>query len=260
MKRYGGEIALAAQAVRDGNWPELASDATAVIAFLPCAAPAIADLVVGLYAEDVENTQILSARKNSADGTKAINTLCQSRFTRHGRPLLVYLDEFQSMAGTGFYLGDQLLCTRNLWDWGLQNGSLGRLVDIEDTPRLLTNSEGAEIGHALGWVLWDDGERRPILESMLDDIELGNAVTVHKAQGSQWRRVIVVLTGSRMLDRTLIYTAMTRAQSQVILVGDPVATRRAVEGPPRANTRMVGLDSLLDEYIAELALAGNAAE
>lgn len=260
VKRYGGEIALAAQAVRDGNWPELASDATAVIAFLPCAAPAIADLVVGLYAEDVENTQILSARKNSADGTKAINTLCQSRFTRHGRPLLVYLDEFQSMAGTGFYLGDQLLCTRNLWDWGLQNGSLGCLVDIEDTPRLLTNSEGAEIGHVLGWVLWDDGERRPILESMLDDIELGNAVTVHKAQGSQWRRVIVVLTGSRMLDRTLIYTAMTRAQSQVILVGDPVATRRAVEGPPRANTRMVGLDSLLDEYIAELALAGNAAE
>jgi exodeoxyribonuclease V alpha subunit len=108
--------------------------------------------------------------------------------------------------------------------------------------------------------LLDDGERRPILESMLDDIELGNAVTVHKAQGSQWRRVIVVLTGSRMLDRTLIYTAMTRAQSQVILVGDPVAARRAVEGPPRANTRMVGLDALLEEYIAELALAGNAAE
>jgi exodeoxyribonuclease V alpha subunit len=252
VKRYGGGIALAAQAVRDGIWPELASDATAPIAFLTCAAPAIADLVVGLYADDVENTQILSARKNSLDGTKAINTLCQSRFTRHGRPLLVYLDEFQSMAGTGFYLGDQLLCNRNLWDWGLQNGSLGRLVEIEDTPRLLTNSEGLEIGHAIGWVLWDDGERRPILESMLDDFELGNAVTVHKAQGSQWRRVIVVLTGSRMLDRTLIYTAMTRAQSQVILVGDPVAAQRAVEGLPRANTRLVGLDSLLEEYIADL--------
>jgi exodeoxyribonuclease V alpha subunit len=251
VKRYGGEIALAAQAVRDGVWPELAADATGPISFVPCAASAIAVLVVELYADDVENTQILSARKNSLDGTKAINALCQNRFTRHGRPLLVYLDEFQSMAHTGFYLGDQILCTRNLWDWGLQNGSLGRLIEIEETPRLLTNSEGVELGHAIGWVLWDDGERRPVLESMLDDLELGNAVTVHKAQGSQWRRVIVVLTGSRMLDRTLIYTAMTRAQSQVILVGDPVAARRAVEGLPRANTRMVGLDSLLLEYLAQ---------
>lgn len=251
VKRYGGDIALAAQAVRDGIWPELASDAASPIAFLPCAAPAIAALVVELYAEDIGNTQILSARKNSVDGTKAINALCQNRFTRHCRPLLVYLDEFQSMAGTGFYLGDQVLCTRNLWDWGLQNGSLGRLVEIEDTPRLLTNSEGVDIGHAIGWVLWDDGERRPVIESMLDDFELGNAVTVHKAQGSQWRRVIVVLTGSRMLDRTLIYTAMTRAQSQVILVGDPVAAQRAVEGLPRANARIVGLDSLLQEYLAQ---------
>jgi exodeoxyribonuclease V alpha subunit len=108
---------------------------------------------VGLYAEDIENTQILSARKNSVDGTKAINTLCQDRFTRHRRSLHAYLNEFQSMARTGFYLGDQLLCTRNLWDWGLQNGSSGRLVEIEETPRLLTNSEGAEIGHAIGWVL-----------------------------------------------------------------------------------------------------------
>jgi exodeoxyribonuclease V alpha subunit len=107
----------------------------------------------------------------------------------------------------------------------LQNGSLGCLVEIEDTPRLLTNVEGVEIGRAIGWALWDDGERRPVLESMLDDLELGNNVTVHKAQGSQWPRVIVVLTGSRMLDRTVIYTTMKRAQKQVILVGDPAAAR-----------------------------------
>lgn len=259
VKRYSGDIALAAQSVRNGIWPELPSDVSAPIAFIPCAAPAIAELVVNLYAKDVENTQILSARKNSVDGTKAINLLCQSRFTKHGQHLYVYNEEFRQPAGTGFYLGDQLLCTKNLWDWGLQNGSLGRLTEIEDTPRLLTNAEGAEIGHAIAWVLWDDGERRPILESMLDDLELGNAVTVHKAQGSQWRRVIVVLTGSRMLDRTLIYTAMTRARSQVILVGDPVAAQRAVEGLPRAHARMVGLDALLDEYLSQTVLAHGAA-
>ena len=248
VKRYSGAIARAAQSVRDGIWPELSDDATAPIAFLPCAVGAIADLVVDLYARDAENTQILSARKSGVDGTLAINTLCQIKFTRHNRPLLVYLDEFDSMAGTGFYIGDQLLCTKNLWEWNLQNGSVGRLVEIEDTPQLLTSAEGAEIGHVIGWAVWDGGERRPILKSMLDNIELGNAVTVHKSQGSQWERVIVVLTGSRMMDRTLIYTAMTRAQNQVILVGDPVVARRAVEGLPRVDSRLVGLVELIEEY------------
>jgi len=251
VKRYRGDIALAAQAVRDGVWPELAGDSSGAISFIPCAARGIADLVVALYANDVENTQILSPRKNGMGGTKAINALCQNQFTRHGRPLLVFVEEFQSMVHTGLYLGDKLLCTRNLWDCGLQNGSLGRLVEIEETPRLLTNLEGVELGHAIGWVLWDDGERRPVLESMLDDLELGNAVTVHKAQGSQWRRVIVALTGNKMVDRTIIYTAMTRAQNQVVLVGDPIAARQAVEDVPRVHVRMVGLDALLQEYLAQ---------
>jgi exodeoxyribonuclease V alpha subunit len=121
---------------------------------------------------------------------------------------------------------------------------------------MLTDVDGAEIGHAIGWVLWDDGERRPVLESMLDDLELGYAITVHKAQGSQWPRVIVAVTGSRMLDRTLIYTAMTRAQSQVIIVGDPVAARKAVEGLPRAHTRNVGLGALMEQRLLELTTDG----
>lgn len=259
VKRYGGSIVLAAQAVREGIWPELPDDAGAPISFIPCAQASMAEVIVGLYEKDAANTQILTPRRNSADGTKAINTLSQSRFTKTGRPLLVYVEEFDSMSGTGFYLGDQLLCTRNLWDWGLQNGSRGRLVEIEDVPRLLTNADGAEIGHAIGWVLWDDGERRPILESMLDDLELGYAVTVHKAQGSQWPRVIVAVTGSRMLDRTLIYTAMTRAQTQVIIVGDPVAARQAVEALPRAHTRNVGLGALLTQHMLGLATDGDDA-
>lgn len=62
--------------------------------------------------------------------------------------------------------------------------------------------------------------------------------------------VIVVLTGSRMLDRTLVYTAITRAQSQVIIVGDEVAARNAVEALPRAELRMVGLHQFMMEELA----------
>jgi exodeoxyribonuclease V alpha subunit len=156
------------------------------------------------------------------------------------------------MEHTGFHLGDLLLCIRNRWDWGLQNCSLGKLVQIEETPRLLKNDEGIELGYALAWAMWEDGERLPILESMLDDLELGYAITVHKAQGSQWPRIIVPISGNRLLDRTLVYTAVTRAQRQVILVGDEDAARTAVQGLPRAKQRKVALGSMLTGLMASL--------
>jgi exodeoxyribonuclease V alpha subunit len=105
---------------------------------------------------------------------------------------------------------------------------------------------------ALAWVDWDDGVRRPITEDMLDDLELGYAITVHKAQGSQWPRVIVPLTGHRLLDRTLVYTAVTRAQSQVLLVGDVAAVESAVRAQPRAQERQVALDLTLRTTLEEL--------
>ena len=110
---------------------------------------------------------------------------------------------------------------------------------------MLTDEDGAEAEPALAWVLWDDGVRRPVVEAMLDDLELGYAITVHKAQGSQWPRVIVPLTGHRLLDRTLIYTAITRAQKQVLIVGDENAAKAAVESPPRVQARQVALDLFL---------------
>lgn len=249
VKRYGGAIAAAATSIRDGRWPDLPNDAEADIAFIPCPARAAApgsvgipEMVLELYRRDPSNTQVLSARRNGADGTKGLNTLCQAALTASAKPVQVWDDRHDSRANVGFHLGDPVLCTRNLWDRGLQNGSLGVVVQVDDDPQVLTDDEGNEVGLALAWVEWDDGERRPIVEAMLDDLELGYAITVHKAQGSQWPRVIVPLTGHRLLDRTMVYTAVTRAQRQVLLVGDEAAAKRAVEGVPRAQLRDVALD------------------
>ncbi|MDP9010774.1 MAG: ATP-dependent RecD-like DNA helicase [Pseudomonadota bacterium] len=98
---------------------------------------------------------------------------------------------------------------------------------------------------------WDDGVRRPVFAEMLDDLELGYAITVHKAQGSQWPRVIVAVTGNRLLDRTLLYTAATRAQRQVILVGNEAAARHATSSQPRAAGRRVNLDKALERLLRE---------
>ena len=252
IKRYGGDIAAAAIAIRKGIWPALPSDETGAIAFIHCAdgrtesgSSLIAETVLDLYRLDPANTQILCARRNGPDGVKTINSLCQSATTAGNKPMTVWSVQHDAMALTGFNLGDPVLCTRNMWDRGLQNGSLGTIVEIDDVPRLLTNDDGTEGDHALAWVLWDDGVRRPVVEVMLDDLELGYAITVHKAQGSQWKRVIVPLAATRILDRTLLYTAVTRAQEQVLLLGDSAAAAAAVKAPPRAAAREVALDLIL---------------
>lgn len=249
VKRYGGAIAAAAASIRDGRWPELPADPEALIGFIPCLAHPLAsaeasipETVLNLYRQDPTNTQVLCARRNGPDGTKGLNALCQSALTADARPVQVWDEQHDAYARVGFHLGDPVLCTRNLWDRGLQNGSLGVVVEVDDEPHMLTDENSEETNQALAWVDWDDGVRRPIVEEMLDDLELGYAITVHKAQGSQWPRVIVPLTGHRLLDRTMVYTAITRAQRQVLLVGDLVAARRAVESLPRANRRQVALD------------------
>lgn len=259
IKRYGGEIAVAAVAIRKGIWPTLSSDETGDIAFISCidgrteaGTSLIAETVLDLYNLDPANTQILSARKNGSDGVKTINTLCQRAKTAGNKPMRVWSAQHDQMVLAGFHLGDPVLCTRNMWDRGLQNGSLGIIVEIDDVPRMQTDEDGTETEPALAWVLWDDGVRRPVVEAMLDDLELGYAITVHKAQGCQWPRVIVPLTGHRLLDRTLVYTAVTRAQQQVILVGDENAARLAVQGLPRSKQREVALDFLLIDLLASL--------
>ncbi len=256
VKRYSGAIELAAASIREGTWPELSSDVDAAIAFIPCARrpslpneATIPETVLRLYRQDPANTQILCARRNGLDGAKRLNALCQSALTAAAKPVQVWDERHDAYARVGLHLGDPVLCTRNLWDRGLQNGSLGVVVQVNDEPQLLTDDDGQESGLALAWVDWDDGVRRPIVEDMLDDLELGYAITVHKAQGSQWPRVIVPLTGHRLLDRTLVYTAVTRAQRQVLLVGDAAAAKKAVEGLPRARARQVSLDLILSQLL-----------
>jgi exodeoxyribonuclease V alpha subunit len=256
VKRYGGAIAAAATSIREGRWPALSPDPEAAIGFIPCgvhpsagAEASLPETVLRLYRQDPVNTQVLCARRNGVDGAKGLNALCQSALTAEAKAVQVWDERHEAFARVGLHLGDPVLCTRNLWDRGLQNGSLGVVVQVDDEPRMLTNEDGEATSVALAWVDWDDGVRRPIVQDMLDDLELGYAITVHKAQGSQWPRVIVPLTGHRLLDRTLVYTAVTRAQRQVLLVGDEVAAKAAVEGLPRAQSRQVSLDLHLADLL-----------
>jgi exodeoxyribonuclease V alpha subunit len=89
---------------------------------------------------------------------------------------------------------------------------------------------------------------------MLDDFELGYGISGYKAQGSQWSIVIIPLTATRLLDRTLIYTAMTRACTKVILAGDPEAAKAAVKAQPKSCYRQTRLKMWLEQALMTMEL------
>lgn len=233
--------------VRSGTWEPSPGGLGADVQVIPCPNDRIMETVLRLYEQQPERTQILSAtRANPFSGCKAINFACCMRYTagKNARPLVVN-DE-----PTGFYEGDLLLYTRNDWQRDLQNGLLGTLDEVFDEPRQMKHDEDSPEIEVLAWVNWE-GRRVPLVESDLEWLEHGYAISIHKSQGSQFPRVVVPVTKTRssLLDRTLIYTAVTRAQEQVILVGDVAAMKQAVTAPPTAHKRMVGLPSILKQRL-----------
>jgi exodeoxyribonuclease V alpha subunit len=75
----------------------------------------------------------------------------------------------------------------------------------------------------------------------LRNLDLAYAISCHKAQGSQFATVIVPVVRSVLMDRAWLYTAVTRAQQRVILVGDGIILENAIRRPPASLARDVAL-------------------
>lgn len=210
----------------------------------------LASEVVRLYLRSPHNTQLLAPRKSGPVGVHVLNALCQQQIAANQPKLTVWNAEHECFAETRFRLGAPVVCVRNLWEEGLQNGSLGRLALITDPLECRKGEDDSTV--PIAWIDWDDGARRPLMSKMLEHLDLAYALTIHKAQGSQWPRIIIPIMRYRLLDRSLIYTAITRAQRQALLVGDEAAAREAVVKVPRAQRRMTGLLSILEAKIEAL--------
>jgi exodeoxyribonuclease V alpha subunit len=125
-----------------------------------------------------------------------------------------------------WYLGRPLLVTRNDRDLDLMNGELGLVLRHDGAVRALFPGR--------------DGSLRLIPTVRLSAVETVHAMTIHKSQGSEFDHVVVLLppSGSRLLTRELLYTAVTRARSRVTLVGSAEALR---SGVARTAARASGL-------------------
>jgi len=165
-----------------------------------------------------DDTQVLSMTKRGASGIRNINATLHSMECT-AKPKL---------EGWGFGEGDPIIYLVNDYQKELWNGSSGRIESI------LSLNGGRSLLCCL------DGARKEIPEEDFKNIDLAYAITVHKAQGSQFKRVIVPIVKSRLLDRTLIYTALTRGMEQVVFIGAPDAFDAAVTAPPHSHQRQVG--------------------
>ncbi|WEK44299.1 MAG: AAA family ATPase [Candidatus Sphingomonas colombiensis] len=174
-------------------------------------------------------TQILGMTIHGPAGVRAISDAVERRWL-HGQPQIPMW---------GFAEGSKILWTKNSYnhDTGLLGADgTARTVDIMNGSLGVVQrqtSEGAR-------TLFDDDEvgAVDIRISNLQRVLRGWAITVHKAQGSAFERVIVPIVPSRLLDRLMLYTAITRARRTVVLVGDPEVLFSAAEARGRAATRL----------------------
>lgn len=242
-KRFGMDIANVANRIKDGSFPAL-NELQGSVQFIEISGTDMAQHAASLYLERPSDTVVLCATRAVA---LAINQRVQKELSTGSRQIQSWNLEFGQWEGLGLHEGDLLICTKNHWDIGIQNGSMGRLVSVADPVK-----NSCDLNHELGRVEWDDGITRSLTESLLASVELGYALTIHKSQGSQWKRVIVCLPMNKLsmrIERSLVYTAVTRAQSDIIIFGQHALVTQAVAERKSADRRRVGLPKRLNAVI-----------
>ncbi|MBQ7335585.1 MAG: ATP-dependent RecD-like DNA helicase [Clostridia bacterium] len=188
----------------------------------------------------VRGTQVISPSRKGETGTEHLNVLLQEALNP---PMSGKREHrFREIV---FREGDRVMQTRNDYDveWERDDGSFGNGVfngDIGTILRIDPREEQVEIRFDDRTVLYDF--------SMLDELEPAYAITVHKSQGSEYPIVVFPLGSatSMLLSRNLFYTAVTRAQNMVILVGRADVIRTMVENN-RQSMRYTGLVQWLRE-------------
>lgn len=130
-------------------------------------------------------------------------------------------------------LNDKVLFTQNHYDKGIQNGSLGTLTSVRSS------------GDCYGEVILDTGEKIEVTQTVLDCMELGYAITLHKAQGSQFPRIVIALQRGRIVDRAWLYTAITRAECEIHIVGNSEDIQYITQASSHSHKRNSHLKDLL---------------
>jgi exodeoxyribonuclease V alpha subunit len=162
---------------------------------------------------------VLSPVNKGVAGVNNINLRLQQACGENRVPL--YYKDYKrgwipwvTPTGTNLLMGDPVLITANNYDEDvdLRNGDLGIITEVYGQP---------DINGSFGIIQVNNKAVR-ITQDILEELQLGYAITIHKAQGSQWETCFVMLPSEakRMIDQTLLYTASTRPTQRLVLMGE----------------------------------------
>ena len=231
------------------SWLDISKEPKKEICFIPCKLSELQSELLTIYSNNARNSgdvHILEpVKKGKYSGTRTTNQNYQEMLAKNAPQIKLWNEEFEQFERLSMREGEPVLCTRNHWEKDLQNGSLGTIINVYSELQEQFDCKDQPTGEAYTDIQWDNGQIRPLTEDLIDDIELAYSITAHKAQGSQWNTIIFPVYKCRNLDRSLLYTAITRAKKKVILLGDPDIAKQAVLEIPHSFQRITGLCELL---------------
>ena len=247
-------IIRGARAVDEGHCPTLTNDPKGDFFFLRRLDPGTAvDTIVDLCRRRLpqnmgippDQIQVLSPTRKGTAGTAALNRALQAAVNPPAPGKVE-----KAFGPTLFREGDRVMQVKNNYDvlWasadgkevgmGIFNGDIGQITAIDVSSGLVTVDF--------------EGHLAQYTPDMMTQLEPAYAVTVHKAQGSEYRAVIlsVVEAAPMLLTRGVLYTAMTRARELLILVGDDQVVARMAAND-RQQRRYSGLRARLSRAAPE---------
>ena len=168
------------------------------------------------WLDPVSDVQVLAPMHRGVAGVANFNTQLQAALNGSA-PLTGGGPKHGIKTVSGEYRpGDKLIQLRNNYDKNLFNGDIGTVTSVDLQK---------------GTLLADfDGEKIPFERGEFGDVALAYAISIHKSQGSEYPCVIIPLLKGHfmMLQRNLVYTAITRGRKRVFVVGEPAAWGMAV--------------------------------
>jgi exodeoxyribonuclease V alpha subunit len=158
--------------------------------------------------DPIEQIQVLTPMNRGPLGTDNLNAVLRDLLNPEGVTV--------TRGGHSLRVGDKVMQVRNNYDLEVWNGDIGRVSSIDEVDQIVrVTIDGREIAYDFG---------------SIDELVLAYACSIHKSQGSEYPCVVIPLhtTHYVMLQRNLLYTALTRAKRLGILVGEPKALGVAV--------------------------------
>ena len=171
--------------------------------------------------DPVRDVQVLTPMNRGGLGSHSLNAELQKALNPDSEPKVIRF-------GTTFSPGDKVIQTVNNYDKEVFNGDIGQIESIDVAEGVVKVEYDGRI------VEYEFGE--------LDELSLAYATSIHKSQGSEYPAVVIPLAMQHytLLERNLIYTAVTRGRKLVTIIGQPKALAMAVKNR-KSNKRLTKL-------------------